>query len=89
MALDKLCSPSTSICYTVRDVNEALGLVLFWINIYFVGYRVQRVLIVDGFEDAYDTVKYLIPPKGATFADSDTRIWEVDHLKIDSQYVSK
>ncbi|CAJ0597453.1 unnamed protein product [Cylicocyclus nassatus] len=49
---------------------------------------VERQLFVEGFAEDSDTAVRLIAPKGELFDDSDTRIWQIDHLDIRSQYVN-
>lgn len=50
--------------------------------------NVHRALYVNGFESEYDTVVNLIPPKGKTALNSDTRFWTVNHSVITAQYVA-
>ncbi|CAJ0591546.1 unnamed protein product [Cylicocyclus nassatus] len=49
---------------------------------------VERQLFVEGFAEDSDTAVRLIAPRGELFDDSDTRIWQIDHLDIRSQYVN-
>uniref|UniRef100_A0A1I7XUZ7 Methyltranfer_dom domain-containing protein n=1 Tax=Heterorhabditis bacteriophora TaxID=37862 RepID=A0A1I7XUZ7_HETBA len=79
MTIDRKCSPITTRCYTVVDkkIQNRRG-----------AEHVERHLMVDGFADQSDTVIYLIPPKDEKFDTSDTRIWTIDHLTLNSQYVA-
>ncbi|PAV75718.1 hypothetical protein WR25_11679 [Diploscapter pachys] len=48
---------------------------------------IERHLFVDGFEDESESIARLIPPKGATFEDSDTRIWQINHKYLMTEYI--
>ena len=48
---------------------------------------IERHLFVDGFEDESESIARLVPPKGATFEDSDTRIWQINHKYLMTEYV--
>ncbi|CAI4226935.1 unnamed protein product [Auanema sp. JU1783] len=74
MVIDRMCSDVTNVCYTVNDIkNEE---------------EVSRHLIVDGFDGESDTVMRLVPPNNARFDTSDTRIWTINYLEIDTQYLA-
>ncbi|KAJ1346678.1 hypothetical protein KIN20_001566 [Parelaphostrongylus tenuis] len=79
VAIAKICSDKTAICYGVYDRkvtedehNEV----------------VERHLLMDGFYDESDSAIRLIPPKGESFDSSDTRIWGFDHSDVRSNYVA-
>ncbi|PAV61554.1 hypothetical protein WR25_19834 [Diploscapter pachys] len=48
---------------------------------------IERHLFVDGFEDESESIARLIPPKGATFENSDTRIWKINHEYLTTEYI--
>lgn len=52
------------------------------------GLNVHRVIYLNGFEKEVDSAVTLIPLPGRTFADSDTRIWPVNHTIVTTQYIA-
>ncbi|RCN53272.1 hypothetical protein ANCCAN_00332 [Ancylostoma caninum] len=80
VAIDRRCSKRTSRCYSVFDRKISEGGRNF-------EEIVERHLLIDGYSDDSDTVVRLVPPGGESFDRSDTRIWNVDHSDIRSQYV--
>ncbi|KAH7710470.1 Protein Y34B4A.7 [Aphelenchoides avenae] len=89
--LEKVCSPTTTICYSVVDVIDQQELVLRKsIRLLTLRFRLtaKRAVYLHGFEHEYDTLVRLIPPKGKTVMDSDTRMWAVNHSAIESQYIA-
>uniref|UniRef100_A0A914D1S1 PABS domain-containing protein n=1 Tax=Acrobeloides nanus TaxID=290746 RepID=A0A914D1S1_9BILA len=75
VAIDKMCSPTSGSCYSVIDLFDKSG-------------RVRRAIYTHGFEKDFESMVALISPKGLPAKESDTRIWEVDHREILSQYVA-
>uniref|UniRef100_A0A914CHS0 Methyltransferase-like protein 13 n=1 Tax=Acrobeloides nanus TaxID=290746 RepID=A0A914CHS0_9BILA len=75
VAIDKMCSPTSHSCYSVIDLFDKSG-------------RVRRAIYTHGFEKDFESMVALVSPKGLPAKESDTRIWEVDHREILSQYVA-
>ncbi|KAI1730392.1 methyltransferase-like protein 13 [Ditylenchus destructor] len=74
--IDTMCSEiSKELCFSVVDLIQE-------------NEEVKRAIYLHGFEQEFDTVVALIPPKGMSASNSDTRMWEVNHNKIMTQYVS-
>ncbi|CAJ0589788.1 unnamed protein product [Cylicocyclus nassatus] len=77
--IDRVCSKTTARCYNIFDRKLSKeGAVEV----------VERQLFVEGFAEDSDTAVRLIAPRGELFDDSDTRIWQIDHFDIRSQYVA-
>uniref|UniRef100_A0A7E4WBL6 PABS domain-containing protein n=1 Tax=Panagrellus redivivus TaxID=6233 RepID=A0A7E4WBL6_PANRE len=74
--IDKQCG-ANGVCFTVVDIVIDTE-----------GSLVQRATYADGFESEYDTVVALVTPKGYSYADSDTRLWAVNHWVSTTQYVA-
>lgn len=52
------------------------------------GQIVQRVIYVKGFEKEADTSVRLKPPNGLSFHNSDSKLWEIDHMNLTAQYTA-
>ncbi|KAI6191201.1 hypothetical protein M3Y97_00202100 [Aphelenchoides bicaudatus] len=76
--LANVCSNETKRCYGVMDYAEdERGLI------------VRRVIYVKGFEKEVDTmVRLKPPPEGLSFHNSDSKLWEVNHRDLNTQYIA-
>uniref|UniRef100_A0A915DAK2 Spermine synthase n=1 Tax=Ditylenchus dipsaci TaxID=166011 RepID=A0A915DAK2_9BILA len=73
--VDTMCSEASNLCFSVVDlINEKDD-------------KVRRAIYLHGFEKEFDTLVTLTPPKGMSAKNSDTRMWSVDHLVVNTVYV--
>lgn len=76
-------------CYGLsKRVSHSISWTLCNVGFSELGLIVHRAIYVKGFEKEVDTLVRLMPPEGLSFHNSDSKLWEVDHMNLSTQYIA-